>query len=232
MDEQKFSTLAETLANLQERLGGFRGVMRYVTVALFLLLIFNFRAVVTEVIGIFDDIQNAIHDEKIERRDEMMIELTPILAEFRGYTTADRILYIEYHNSKENLVGMPFKFLDLVLVSKKYGTPEFDIKSYHELNAGIISPIFPSLKKDGYIINAGTCDSTFMVKYHDVADFIKSQDNSSQQVYLNLPGVNSPIGVIILEWMSDEERDWDEIQNISREYVARINGLILSYSDV
>ena len=147
-------------------------------------------------------------------------------------TGADRILYIEFHNSKENLIGIPFKYLDLVLSSKKYGIPEFDIKKYHELNAGILSPIFPELRKNGFVINPGSVDETFIRRYHEVSDFIYAQDGSTQQIFLNLPGVNIPIGIIILEWVSEDSgREWDEIIDISRDYVTRINGLVLSKSN-
>ena len=151
--------------------------------------------------------------------------------EFRAITGADRILYIEYHNSKENLIGIPFKYLDLVLSSKKYGVSEFDFKKYHELNAGILSPIFSELRKSGYLVNKGSEDTSFRRDYHEVSDFITAQDGSCQQVYLNLPGVNTPIGIIILEWVSDDlEKDWNKIVDISRDYVTRINGLVLSKS--
>lgn len=208
---------------------GFKGVIRYILVVLAVIVALNFRLVVEETIKMFDQISTAIHDGKMQKRDELMFELSPLLTELRAVTGADRILYIEFHNSKENLVGIPFKYLDLVLTTKKYGVPEFDVKKYHELSSGILSPIYPVLRRSGYVVNHGSSDMQFIREYHEVSDFVNAQDGSIQQVYLNLPGINTPIGIIILEWLSeDQEKDWDSIINLSRDYVTRINGLVLS----
>ena len=139
---EKFKAFVESLINLDKNLG-YNKIIKYLLVFLFLGLILNFRTVVSEVIQIIDEISISIHEEKIAKRDELILELSPLLSEMRAVTGADRILYIEFHNSKENLVGIPFKYLDLVLTAKKYGVPEFDIKKYHELSSGILSPIFP-----------------------------------------------------------------------------------------
>lgn len=229
---EEIKALAESIIELHKNLG-FKGVIKYTIVVLSIVLLFNFRTVVRELTYFIDDIVQTVHDKKLEQRDELLFELPPLLTELRAMTGADRLLYIEFHNSKENLVGIPFKYLDLVLTSKNYGIPEFDIKRYHELNAGILSPIFPELRKAGYVINHGSSDTKFLRDYHAVSDFINAQDGSVQQVYLNLPGVNTPIGIIILEWLDEnEERNWSRVIEISRDYVARINGLVLSKSGI
>lgn len=222
-------TIVESVIELNKNLG-LKTVLKYTVIVLFLIGLFNFRSLATNVMEFFDEISKTLHDGKMEKRDELIIELSPLLSELRAVTGADRILYIEFHNSKENLIGIPFKYLDLVLTSKKYGVSEFDIKKYHELNAGILSPIFPELRRTGYVVNKGFEEGSFY-SYHEVSDFVNAQDGSVQQVYLNLPGVNTPIGIIILEWLSEDiEKDWDGILNISRDYVTRINGLVLSKS--
>ena len=229
--EIAIKTYVDSLLKLHKTLG-FKGIIKYLLVILGVIALFNFRPIVTEVIKFVDNISQIIHDDKLNKRDELIYELSPLLSEMRAVTGADRLLYIEYHNSKENLVGIPFKYLDLVLSTKKYGTPEFDIKKYHELNAGILSPIFLELRKKGYVVNRGESDLNFSRNCHEISDFVYAQDGSVQQVYLNLPGVNTPIGIIILEWLQDDiDRDWEEIVSISRDYITRINGLVLSKSN-
>lgn len=231
METSLIKTIVDSIVSLHKNLG-LKTALKYALAIIVAVGLFNFRSVVTNIIEFFDEISQVIHDDKLKKRDELIFELGPLLSELRAVSGADRILYIEFHNSKENLIGIPFKYLDLVLSSKKYGIPEFDIKKYHELNAGILSPIFPELRREGYVINRGSSDNNFIRKYHEVSDFVTAQDGSVQQVYLNLPGVNVPIGIIILEWISEErEKDWDEIVEISREYVTRINGLVLSKSN-
>lgn len=229
--EIAIKTYVDSLLKLHKTLG-FKGIIKYLLVILGVIALFNFKPIVTEVIKFVDNISQIIHEDKINKRDELIFELSPLLSEMRAVTGADRLLYIEYHNSKENLVGIPFKYLDLVLSTKKYGTPEFDIKKYHELNAGILSPIFLELRKKGYVVNRGESDLNFSRNCHEISDFVYAQDGSVQQVYLNLPGVNTPIGIIILEWLQDDiDRDWEEIVSISRDYITRINGLVLSKSN-
>ena len=228
--EQKLKAIVDSLLKLNKSLG-ISGIIKYLLLFLSAIIILNFRVVVRETIGVIEDIKTAIHSDKLQARDELLIELSPLLSEYRAMVGADRLLYLEYHNSKENLVGIPFKYLDLVLTCKKYGIPEFEIRRYHELNAGILSSIFPVLRKTGYIINRGSTDPTFYRDHHEVSDFVSSQDGSVQQVYINLPGVHTPIGLIILEWTSEDiEKNWNEIIRTSNDYVTRINGLVLSKS--
>lgn len=228
--ENKVKSFVDSLLKLHKTLG-YKGIIKYALIGLGIYALINFRPVISGVIEVIDEISRTIHEPRINKRDELVFELSPMLSELRTITGADRILYIEYHNSKENLVGIPFKYLDLVLTHKKYGIPEFDIKNYHELNAGVLAPIYMNLRKDGYVINRGPQDYDFLQYSHEISDFIHAQDGSVQQVYLNLPGVNTPIGLIILEWLTeDPNRDWDAISDISRDYVIRINGLVLSKS--
>ena len=228
--ENKVKSFVDSLLKLHKTLG-YKGIIKYALIGLGIYALINFRPVISGVIEVIDEISRTIHEPRINKRDELVFELSPMLSELRAITGADRILYIEYHNSKENLVGIPFKYLDLVLTHKKYGIPEFDIKNYHELNAGVLAPIYMNLRKDGYVINRGPQDYDFLQYSHEVSDFVHAQDGSVQQVYLNLPGVNTPIGLIILEWLTeDPNRDWDAISDISRDYVTRINGLVLSKS--
>lgn len=228
--ENKVKSFVDSLLKLHRTLG-YKGIIKYALIGLGIYALINFRLVVSNVIEVIDEISQTMHEHQINKRDELVFELSPLLSEFRAITGADRVLYIEYHNSKENLVGIPFKYLDLVLTNKKYGVPEFDIKNYHELNAGVLAPIYMKLRKEGYVINRGSEDVEFIQSCHEVSDFVHAQDGSVQQVYLNLPGINTPIGLIILEWISeDPNRDWDSISDTSRNYVTRINGLVLSKS--
>ena len=130
METSLIKTIVDSIVELHKNLG-IKTALKYLLIVLSVVAIFNFKTIVTNTIEFFDDISKAIHDEKMAKRDELIFELGPLLTELRAMTGADRILYIEFHNSKENLIGIPFKYLDLVLSSKKYGVSEFDIKKYH-----------------------------------------------------------------------------------------------------
>ena len=163
-----------------------------------------------------------------------MTELNPLLVELRSGTGASRVLYFEYHNSTENFVGIPFKFANLVLSNQIYGCPSYDISKYKDINSGLISGIYDELKKNNIIINRGI-DSTneFYSKHPEIHDFFSSQDGSKQQVFINLPGVNSPVGIIVLEWMDEKQKskeDWEDIRDKINSEIIRINALISKYT--
>ena len=96
---------------------------------------------------------------------------------------------------------------------------------------GVITTLYQDLKKSKVIFNRGPGDTEFLLKYPGISDFVEKNDGSIQQCFLNLPGINTPIGIIIIEWMDDSERDWDTIEEVSKDYITRINGLVLKKSE-
>lgn len=226
----KFKSLSEIFTYVEEKLG-FRKFVQYVLFLIVIYGVFNFKSVVKDIIEISNDIFEEQHTKKMALRDELLAELSPILTEMRATIGADRVLYFEYHNSKENLVGIPFKYVDLVLPVKKYGVPEFDFRKYREINAGVITTLYQDLKKSKVIFNRGPGDTEFLLKYSGISDFVEKNDGSIQQCFLNLPGINTPIGIIVIEWMDNSERDWDTIEEVSKDYITRINGLVLKKSE-
>jgi hypothetical protein len=91
-------------------------------------------------------VQDEIHKEKIEKRDQLLAEMIPLLTEFRAELEADRILYFEYHNSKENLIGIPFKYVDLVLQNNRYGVQPIPSPIYRDISAGVLTDLYEVIK--------------------------------------------------------------------------------------
>ena len=101
MDSSLIKTIVDSVVELHKKVG-LKNVLKYLVIILFIIGLFNFRTIATTTIEFFDSISKSIHDDKMAKRDEIIIELSPLLSELRAITTADRLLYIEYHNSKEN----------------------------------------------------------------------------------------------------------------------------------
>jgi hypothetical protein len=182
---------------------------------------------VREVIEFIQDIQEQIHEEKLIKRDYLLSELSPILRELRAETDADRILYFEYHNSKKNLIGIPFKYVDLVQVHRKYGVPKFEYTHLKNINSGVLTGIYEAMKKNNVIINNG--DGEFASRYPEDFEYIAENDEAVQHCFINLPGVHIPVGFIVLEWNDrDPNRDWDNVTVIGKRYMSRINALIIA----
>jgi hypothetical protein len=85
---------------------GFSKFVKYIFIFCLVLAIFNYKTIIKDTIEIYSEISDKIHSEKMELRDQLLAELKPLLTEFRSNSRADRILYFEYHNSKENLVKL------------------------------------------------------------------------------------------------------------------------------
>ena len=231
----KLKSLSETYAMVEEKLG----IRRFIQYSLFILAMyatFNFNSIVENIIKIQTEIKKKEHEERLSMRDGLMSELNPLLVELRSRSGASRVLYFEYHNSTENFVGIPFKFANLVLFNQAYGCPDFDVYNYRDINSGLISRIYGDLKKNEIIINKGKAeDIEFYTKYPEIHEFFSSKDGSVQQVFVNLPGVNFPVGMIVLEWVDENEKinsdsEWKRITSVITDELPRINALISKYT--
>ena len=156
--------LSDSLVKLDEKIG-FKRIIGYTIIILIILGLFNFRSIVKETIEVVDEISAQIHNERMEQRDQLLFELNPVLQEFRATLNADRILYFEYHNTKENLVGIPFKYVDLVLQNLRYGVPPVPENLMTDVNVGIISGLYEATKRGDVVCCLGEDDTKFRLAY-------------------------------------------------------------------
>lgn len=225
-----FKDFSDAITNIDEKIG-FKRFVKYIILGLLVVIAINYKTVLRDVVEIVTEISDDIHGRKMELRDQLLAELYPILSEFRSDVRADRILYFEYHNSKENLVSIPFKYIELVQQSSKYSIPEVDIEQYRNINAGAITNIYQDIKIGEIVYCNGPSDATFNSRYPGMFNLINSRDGSNRQIYISIPGINQPVGMIILEWMDEtsQELDIKEItKTATQNYIPRINALILS----
>lgn len=224
--------LSESLVKLDEKIG-FRRLLGYACVVLVIIALFNFKSVVRGVVEIVAEVNEQIHDDGMIKRDELLFELSPILQEFRVTAGADRILYFEYHNSKENLVGIPFKYVDLILQNQKYGISPIPEATMCDINVGSIATLYEVIKMGEIVYCSGPEDEYFKTSYPGAFEIFENSDGSKQQVFISIPGVRQPIGMIVLEWMGEDRAiDQRNIADISytgsNSFIPRINGLIMS----
>lgn len=226
----KFKDLCDTLVNVDEKLG-FKRFVKYALLGLAIVAILNYKVVIRDAIEIITEISEDIHNEKMELRSQLLSELKPLLIEFRSDVRADRILYLEYHNSKENLVGIPFKYVELVLQDFKYGIPPVKNEDFKNINAGQITDVYEEIKLGNLVVCNGKDDEEFYIRYPGMYEFLNSKDGSKRHVYISIPGINQPVGMIILEWMNESNGDLniEEIaKTATQNYIPRVNALILS----
>ncbi len=222
----KLKEIIDAISDVEEKLG-IKKLMEYTLFFMIIYATFNFTSIVKSIMEIQETIERKEHQKKLELRDEFMDEITPMLVEMRIKAGAQRVLYFEYHNSTENLIGIPFKYINLITIKQEYGIPWFDREKYRDINSGFLGTMYGDLKKVGILLNN---DKTFKQKYPEIDSFFSTVDGSKIQMFINLPGINEPLGMVVLEWLEPTdktEEDWDKLEDwLSRINVPRINRLI------
>lgn len=201
-----------------ERSIGFRMFKKYVFLGLLVLAAFNFKYIATEVVVFVTNISNEIHNEKMNVRDEYMTEIAPLLIELRVKSGADRVLYFEFHNSEENLGGIPFKFFDLLYANSEIGVSEVSSNDYKNINTGMYIDFFNDLRTKGSLVCHGADDVVFREKYLGIFSKMSMIDGCQSITFVSVPGVKRPIGFIALEWMNkcpNEEYDKNVVETIN-----------------
>lgn len=205
-----------------------------IILALLVVGILNYKKILLDSIEIYETFQLQRHNDKMKKRDMLLSELDISLREMRAATEADRLLYFEYHNSKENLVGIPFKYVDLVMAEKKYGVPGVTSARYRDINAGLITNLYEDMVKQRILLNDAS--EEFFEKYSDAADFLGTEfDPDLHQMFINIPGREGnevSIGMIVLEWAGpDPDLNWEKVKDkIENICLPRINTIIGIYS--
>lgn len=222
--------LINAIVDVDQKIGLYK-LVKYFFLGLVIFVIFNYKSIIKDSIELVSEIENLIHIEKMRLRDELLTELGPILTDFRSNVKADRILYFEYHNSKENLIGIPFKYLELVRQNTSYGIRPARELEYKNINTGSITNLYEDIKLGEPAYCSSPEDEVFHINYPGVFDMFNSRDGSNRFMFLSIPGIDTPVGLIVLEWMDAGERqlDLEEIKQVaSNNYIPRINALILS----
>jgi len=224
----KLKEIADFFIRIDTKIG-FKKIVKYVILILIVVGIVNFKSIVRETIEIVEEITEQEHARRMQQRDELLRDLQPMLNEMRAQVGADRVLYFEYHNSKENLVGIPFKYVDLVQQSTSYMVSPVPEKTYKDINTGTIVNLYEALKQD--IVSSD--DSMFCYKYPGTYELFNGNDESEKQVFVNIPGIDQPLGIIVFEWIDPQYKvDLGQIEYIlsprGGNYLSRINGLVIS----
>ena len=212
----------DTLVRVDERLGLKKLIKYFIVLGIALLLIpvlADPREAVKGTVEFFVDLANEIDHDKQQQRDEVIKNLVPLLRELRAETGADRAVYFEYHNSIENEAGVPFKYVDLVQQSPKMGLSP--LPPLDNVNASRFAELYLDLIDRGYIVNPG--DSGFYYRYPGAQEI---SGRSVMQVYCNIPGIQLPLGMIVLEWYDKENLDWDAVTKFACKESLRVNALM------
>ena len=221
---EKIEQFMDALVRVDERLGLKKLIKYLIVLGLSLLLIpvlMDPRGAIKGTVEFFLELTAEIDRDKQTQRDEVIKSLVPLLRELRAETGADRAVYFEYHNSIENEAGVPFKYVDLVQQSPKMGLAS--LPPLDNVNASRFAELYLDLIDQGYIVNPG--DPSFYYRYPGAQEI---SGKSVMQVYCNIPGIQLPLGMIILEWYDKKELDWDAVTEFARKESLMVNALMQS----
>ena len=226
----KLKDLVDAAIKVEEKLG-IRKAISYVFLGLLIYGVINFKAIVIDGIEIVQELTEEIHNQKMYKRDDFVASMNEVLIDLRHQTGADRVLYFEWHNTKENSVGVPFRYFDLVLQTEGYNIPK--CLDYKDIPAGWIVELYEMIKHGNTTI---LCDSQNKLdQLYPISQVFYSQDGSRYQVFIGINYMSKdkiqPVGFLAIEWM-DSERGIDvnleEVDEILTEskIASRINTLI------
>lgn len=226
----KLKDLVDAAIKVEEKLG-IRKAISYVFLGLLIYGVINFKAIVIDGIEIVEELTEEIHNQEMDKRDDFVASMNEVLIDLRHQTGADRVLYFEWHNTKENSVGVPFRYFDLVLQTEGYNIPK--CLDYKDIPAGWIVELYEMIKHGNTTI---LCDSQNKLdQLYPISQVFYSQDGSRYQMFIGINYMSKdkiqPVGFLAIEWM-DSERGIDvnleEVDEILTEskIASRINTLI------
>lgn len=226
----KLKDFVDAAIKVEEKLG-IRKAISYVFLGLLIYGVINFKAIVIDGIEIVEELTEEIHNQKMDKRDDFVASMNEVLIDLRHQTGADRVLYFEWHNTKENSVGVPFRYFDLVLQTEGYNIPK--CLDYKDIPAGWIVELYEMIKHGNTTI---LCDSQNKLdQLYPISQVFYSQDGSRYQVFIGINYMSKdkiqPVGFLAIEWMDSERginvnlEEVDEILTESK-IASRINTLI------
>lgn len=234
---EQIKSILELIKWIDEKVGFWKSIV-YSIIGLIIIAAINYKTILKSVVISAGDISSKVHRERLEKRDELLTKLYPILTDLRSEAKADRLLYFEYHNSKENMVSIPFKYFALVQQTTRHDVPPVYEEKYGDLNTGAITDLYNYIKRGDIVYCSGEKDRVFRDKFPGTWTLFNSRDNSSRQLYVGVPGINQPVGFIVIEWIDEVGEEISPVnipeleKIISHHYIPTINGLILSMSDI
>ena len=229
----KLKDILLVFAEIDSKLG-FKKFKQYLSLVIILLVILNYKPIIKDAVTFFISIEQEIHAERMEAREELNSELKPILVNFRAGLNAERILYFEYHNSKENVLGLPFKYFELVLQDAEYGIPEATQmysprEEDNSIPTGYITGLYSKMQNGEAVVCRG--DENFKRSYPGVYELFHQNDSAQAFAFISVPGIKKPVGFLVIEWMDAKNvPDSGKIEDAVKNFIPRMNALIVSKS--
>lgn len=209
-----------------ERELGIKKILTYTAYILGVISIVNWKSITSEINNYVKDVNRIRHDKSLTIRHETDLKIYPLLVELRSRIGADRAIFLEFHNTVTNLMGIPFRFLTLSQHDESYHTG-FNIDKYKSINSSVLTGFLSSLSVRSFL-KVDDLDA-FKIEYGTAYETLNNSD-AKALCYMYLTGGDKPLGILILEWNRDQNYsifDWNEIRNNITNTSMRINAIMV-----
>ena len=141
------------------------------------------------------------HNEKIDKREAISIPIQEKINHLKIYYNCTRVAVLEFHNSKENLNGLPFKWYDMIYESQ-IKTADSISHDAQNLPANTLLPIIQDLKQNNIVIlDHEKIASDIFSKSPVLYDHLINKVNANTVIYVPLRNLNDKlIGLLVLEY--------------------------------
>lgn len=191
---EKFCNILELIITRLDSVG-FGKLMLYTVYLLFLLGLFNWKLVTTEVYDVITKYQTEKTIESVRTRESVNGEIDKILKNLRLSCNADRALLFEYHNTVQSIGGLHFKFMSVSSEDVGKGV-EYVGQKYQSVNTGLLQSFTSDL--DDRSCLAIIADSTY--QSYPVMQYMMKNDDTKVSYYSVLQGDLCPLGFISVQW--------------------------------
>lgn len=218
----------EVLRDADEKFG-FRKILLYTTYVLVVIALLNWESILVRINDSLRRIEDERHAKNLAIREKISLEIHPCLVELRARTDADRVMLFEFHNSINNLIGIPFKYISMTDHAEPYGaifTPK-----YNDVNSEVIGSFIRDLKVNMW----EKMDDLEMLKKSDssVLDVLNNKE-AVAACYQYISVFGRPIAILVLEWHSRSNApasasSWNSVRAKCSQSTQDLSNIIMKY---
>ena len=141
------------------------------------------------------------HAKSLKARKEKVLLVKEVMKDLVDRTDADRAIVFEYHNGGANLTGLQFLHMTPTIQQNKLGVDELT-DQFNNMLLSAIPHFINRIDKEGIVWydDIKELKSVFPGMYKELTD-----DGFKSIVVCPLQGINTPIGFIILGFMSEHK---------------------------
>ena len=175
----------------------------------------------TYILDKFEEMKAREHTEKMEITLKNSQIINTEIENLRYRTGADRVLLLQFHNSKESLSGLPFIYLTATAEAIDYNVKP--VAEGYEAVKTSLYPFMTFITKEGYF-----CGDIEDLRDIDKALAYRMQGNDVQHLAFQYLEGEHPLGLIVCSFTRtpDEQHNCLEVEHQIRKTATKVSILL------